>query len=228
MANELQFYGSFSQTGLTVTARVYDDSGVQVGADVTCAEAGTDAIYIGDMPTAASAGSYGVRFISSGAIVGDGVIDWDGSNEVTQGAVLAAIPSPAEIEAALLNEGDGQQLIDAIAQAIGNTNTDEIALVAAVRADLERSGGAIDLIETRAEADTRQAALLAQHTATQAAISSSGGLTAAQASELNELWQIRGLDPANPVTITTTDETSGAIDIAVSGDGKTTSTLARQ
>lgn len=51
------------------------------------------------------------------------------------------------VEAALLNDGDGQALLAAIVSAIGNQNVDEIALIAAIRADLERSGG---LIDTRA------------------------------------------------------------------------------
>ena len=60
--------------------------------------------------------------------------------------MTAAVPSTAQIEAALLNEGDGQQLIDAIVSAIGNTNLDEVALVAAIRADLERTGGRLSSI----------------------------------------------------------------------------------
>lgn len=47
------------------------------------------------------------------------------------------------VEAALLNDGDGQALIDAIVASIGNQNIDQILLVAAIRADLERVGGAI-------------------------------------------------------------------------------------
>ena len=50
------------------------------------------------------------------------------------------------VEQSILNEGDGQQVLNAIVGAIGNTNVDEVALVAAIRADLERSGGAIDNI----------------------------------------------------------------------------------
>lgn len=53
------------------------------------------------------------------------------------------------VESALLNEGDGQQLIDAIVLAIGNSNVDEIALVSAIRADLERANGPIDSINTK-------------------------------------------------------------------------------
>lgn len=45
------------------------------------------------------------------------------------------------VESHLLNEGDSQLLINAIATAIGNQNIDQIALVAAIRADLERTGG---------------------------------------------------------------------------------------
>lgn len=50
------------------------------------------------------------------------------------------------VEAALLNEGDGQQLLDAIALAIDNSNVDQVALVAAIRADLERSAGVLQSV----------------------------------------------------------------------------------
>lgn len=279
MADELQYYGNpDSDTGLTITAKVYDSAGAQVGSDASCSEVGALAIYIGDMPTA-SAGVYAVRFFSSGDFVAHGVLEWDGANEITNamidtvadgiksvtdnlpdsGAlnnldaavstrlassgytapdnasitsiladtnelqtnqgdwvtatgfatpadvtasqtaltteidaneakidtlttnvaaipttdsvaditpvltaignlndissadVTAAVPTTAEIEAALLNEGDGQQLIDAIVQAIGNSNVDEIALVAAIRADIERSGGLLDLLPVLSE-----------------------------------------------------------------------------
>lgn len=52
------------------------------------------------------------------------------------------------VEAHLLDEGDNQMLINAIVGAIGNANIDETALVAAIRADLERAGGKIDTIPT--------------------------------------------------------------------------------
>jgi len=63
-------------------------------------------------------------------------------------------PTAAEIaiavEGSLLNEGDGQQVLNAIVGAIGNTNLSEVSLVAAVRADLERTGGKLDNIPTTA------------------------------------------------------------------------------
>lgn len=58
--------------------------------------------------------------------------------------------------------------------------------------------------------------------------SGSGGLSPAQVTMLTELWRMRGLDPANPVTVTTTEETSGSIELAITGDGVSTSTLTRQ
>lgn len=289
MANELQFYGNPStQTGITVEAQVYDNSGAQVGSNVSCTEVGVLAIYIGNMP-ATAAGSYAVRFIDGSAeLLGHGVILWDGSaevddliidtvvdgiktvtdnlpnsgaltnldaavstrlasasytapdnasissiltdtgttipsqiaalndissadvtaaatsslntydaptkaeldsaqssiesdiaglndfnpasdqvivstnndktgysisgtkntlddlNDISTAQVTSSVPSTAQIEAALLNEGDGQQLIDAIVQAIGNVNIDQVVLIAAIRADLERNGGALD------------------------------------------------------------------------------------
>ena len=233
MANELQFYGLIAQSGLTVTAQVYDSAGAQVGSDAACAEVGTSAIYIGDMPTAA-AGSYGVRFFADGEVIGAGGIEWDGTQEITgrdiiaetqqseadviaalpsvaglatsaeiaalndfdpatdtvarvtlvdttttntdmrgtdgaattagdasaaqQTAILsaisalndlsaadvtAAVPTAAQIatavEAAIINEGDGQQVIDAIVQAIGNENVTAATIAAAVWSNVTRS-----------------------------------------------------------------------------------------
>jgi hypothetical protein len=62
------------------------------------------------------------------------------------------VPTAAEIatavEGSLLNEADGQAVLNAIVGAIGNTNLSEVSLVAAVRADLERAGGKLDNIPT--------------------------------------------------------------------------------
>lgn len=84
MANELQFLGTDEQSGLTVVARVYNSAGAQVGADVACAEIGTDAIYIGDMPTAV-AGEYSVRFVDDvdDVYLAHGLMVWDGAAEIT-------------------------------------------------------------------------------------------------------------------------------------------------
>jgi hypothetical protein len=69
-------------------------------------------------------------------------------------AAVSDIPTAAQISAAvegsLLNEGDGQAVLNALVGAIGNQNVDEIALVAAIRSDLERSGGKLDSIPTDA------------------------------------------------------------------------------
>jgi hypothetical protein len=95
MADELQYYGDpSSDTGLTVIARVYDSTGTQVSTDVSCTEVGSLAIYQGDMPTAA-AGSYGVRFFNSTTLLGQGVINWDGSAEVTDQTLNTAISTKA-------------------------------------------------------------------------------------------------------------------------------------
>jgi len=80
------------------------------------------------------------------------------------------------VEQSILDDGDGQAVLNAIVGAIGNMNVDEIALVAAIRADLERTGGSIDLIETRAEADARQVLLIAEHDSTQSTVTSGAGV----------------------------------------------------
>lgn len=59
-------------------------------------------------------------------------------------------------------------------------------------------------------------------------ISAGSGLSVEQAAMLDELWRMRGLDAANPVTVTPTSEVSGDITLGVTGDGVNTSTLTRQ
>ena len=75
-------------------------------------------------------------------------------------AAVSDIPTTAQIatavEGSLLNEADGQAVLNAIVGAIGNTNLSEVSLVAAVRADLERNGG--KLINLDAAISSRLAA----------------------------------------------------------------------
>jgi hypothetical protein len=54
------------------------------------------------------------------------------------------------VEGSLLNEADGQQVLNAIVGAIGNTNLSEVSLVAAIRTDIERAGGKLDAVPTAA------------------------------------------------------------------------------
>ena len=63
-------------------------------------------------------------------------------------------PTAAEIatavEGSLLNEADGQAVLNALVGAIGNTNLSEISLVAAIRSEIERTGGKLDSVPTAA------------------------------------------------------------------------------
>lgn len=81
MSNELQYYGYPDQTGLVITAKVYDSAGTQVGTDITTTEVGSLSIYTANMPSAAL-GQYGVRFFNGSILVGQGFINWDGSKEI--------------------------------------------------------------------------------------------------------------------------------------------------
>jgi len=69
-------------------------------------------------------------------------------------AAVADIPTTAQIatavEGSLLNEADGQQVLNAIVGAIGNQNLSEVSLVAAIRTDIERAGGKLDAVPTAA------------------------------------------------------------------------------
>jgi hypothetical protein len=60
------------------------------------------------------------------------------------------------VQAAILNESDGQKILEAIVNAIGNENIDEVALVAAIRADIERTGGMLAGKASEANATTNK------------------------------------------------------------------------
>jgi hypothetical protein len=64
---------------------------------------------------------------------------------------VSATDIAVAVESALLNDLDGQALLDAIANNIGNQNIDQIALVAALRTELERTGGTSQLIKTKVD-----------------------------------------------------------------------------
>lgn len=82
MANELQYYADpTTDSGLIITAKVYDNTGTLVVSTPTLTEVGVLAIYMGDMPPLA-AGIYVVRFFQEDILVGQGIIEWDGTQEV--------------------------------------------------------------------------------------------------------------------------------------------------
>jgi hypothetical protein len=56
-----------------------------------------------------------------------------------------------EVESHLIDEADGKTIINAIVGAIGNTNLSEASLVSAIRADLERTNGNLNLIKTKTD-----------------------------------------------------------------------------
>lgn len=60
------------------------------------------------------------------------------------------------------------------------------------------------------------------------AVSSGSGLSTEQAVMLDELWKLAGLDTDTPMTVTPTSRTAGTIDLDITGDGVTSSTVTRQ
>jgi hypothetical protein len=79
MANELNTAQPTS--GLSITAQLFQ-TGITVGAAITCDEVGTTRFYSGDMP-AITAGTYQVVFYDSAITpVSGGVIAWNGTSEI--------------------------------------------------------------------------------------------------------------------------------------------------
>ena len=54
-----------------------------------------------------------------------------------------------------------------------------------------------------------------------------GGLSASQAVQLDELYKLQGLDATNPMTVTRSSRIVGDIDLAITGDGLSTTTVTR-
>jgi hypothetical protein len=99
-------------------------------------------------------------------------VDTTISSRAAPGAAMTLTPAEraavaAQVEQSILNEGDGQQVLNAIVGAIGNSNIDQVALVAAIRADIERVGGMLDAVPNGSEL---AAALASADDATIAAI----------------------------------------------------------
>ena len=195
MANELNYYGRLNESGLTVSAKVYSQSGAQVGSDVSCTEVGTEAIYIGDMPTA-TAGQYGIRFFdSTNRLLGQGLINWDGATEVE----LTIPEILADTNELQQNQGDWAT---ATGFSTFNPSIDEVITDTASRdaskadvsglstfdpstetvttdtASRDASKADVSSIETKAQADIRQTTLINQHAQTQTEISNLNDLSA--------------------------------------------------
>lgn len=77
-------------------------------------------------------------------------------------------------------------------------------------------------------ADTASATLFVNSSVAAQGIATGSGVPADLQTKIEELWQMRGLDTDNPVTVTPSQETSGSIDITIGGDGETISTAQRQ
>lgn len=75
-----------STTGRTVTAQAYQGAST-VGASFSLAEIGSTGLYFAAYPSL-SAGEYLIAFSASGAVIGSGVLVWDGTKEITPADVL--------------------------------------------------------------------------------------------------------------------------------------------
>jgi hypothetical protein len=141
---------------------------------------------------------------------------------------LADLPTNSELTAALASADDAT--LAAVA-ALNNLSSAQVqtAATAALNAydpptrteatsDANSILTAIDALPTNAELAT---ALGTADDAVLAAISP-------VATKVDELHKIQGLDIANPMTVTTTSRTAGTIDLEISGNGTTTSTVTRQ
>lgn len=154
MANEIR---ATAFAGLAVTAQLMAGA-TPVGAPIALTEP-QPGYYLGSVPGGTAAGAYAVLVKNGTTVLGAAPMQWDGTAEVlpaTPGAAMALTSGErttlsAQIEAALLADGDGQAFVNAIVAAIGNVNVNQAVFVAAIRADLERTGGLLDVLPTLTE-----------------------------------------------------------------------------
>lgn len=59
-------------------------------------------------------------------------------------------------------------------------------------------------------------------------LTGSGGLSVEQNTKLNELWQVLGLDPDAPLTVTPSSRTTGDVEQTITGNARTLSVITRQ
>lgn len=152
MSNEINIQlDPFLETGLTLVAKVFNKTGAQQDSDVSLSETSTG-FYTGDFDLSGLAdGDYIVKFQTATEFYGSGKL------KVKDG-VEVELSNKEEIanavELSILDDTDGNAILQAIVDAIGSENIDEIALVAAIRADLERAGGSLDSIPLLAEIES--------------------------------------------------------------------------
>lgn len=175
MANEIN---SLMTVGVVGTAKVFTQGWTQQGPTVSLTEV-IAGHYTGDFDlTTLADGRYTVVFYENDIIAVSGYLfvrggveiyramqpdvtdstttiqaDIAALNNLSVAEVTAIVPTTADIEGALLNEGDSQQFVAALVSAIGNTNVDEAVLVALIRADIERGGGMLDSLNDITAAD---------------------------------------------------------------------------
>ena len=139
---------SYGGGNLTGTCAVPAASSVGFGVPVD-ATTGTAVLTLANVQSALTA--QGLTTARAGNL--DNLDATVSSRLATSGYTAPTTPPTAAqiataVEGSLLNESDGQAVLNAIVGAIGNTNLSEVSLVAAVRADLERTGGKLDNIPT--------------------------------------------------------------------------------
>lgn len=134
---------------------------------VIALERGTDGANTTTPPTASAVADE----VQTRTIARVTLVDTCTTNTDMRGTDNAALPGDAmaltndereavavTVESHLLDEGDSQMLVNAIVGAIGNTNIDQAILIAAIRADLERSGGNLNTLLARIAGTIRTAA----------------------------------------------------------------------
>lgn len=149
-----------------------------------------------------------------------------------EGTIAAAISALAEMDAALTGAGDadgtltGTGAMSANILAYGELTPEGIrdSIWNALSAQYTAAGTMGEKLNDAGAAGNPWAALLAANNDP----ATFGKLIQDMQSLVDELHKIQGLDAANPMTVTPTQRTAGDIDLTITGDGVTTTTVTRE
>lgn len=149
-----------------------------------------------------------------------------------EGTISAAISALAELDAALIGSGDsaatltGTGAMSADILAYGELTPEGIrdSIWNALSSQYTGAGTMGEKLNDAGAAGNPWAALIAANNDP----ATFGKLIQDMQTLVDELHKIQGLDAANPMTVTTTTRTAGDIDLAITGDGTTTTTVTRE
>jgi hypothetical protein len=132
-----------------------------------------------------------------------------------------------EVETQIIDETDSEKVLTAITDKIAAVNPDLGGLTTGAIASAVRTNLATELARIDTEISSRGTGAALDAAGVRSAVGLGSANLDTQLTKVDELHKIQGLDAANPMTVTPNTRVAGPVNLAISGDGETTSTVTR-